>query len=78
MSRSMTRNASVFTAEWDDDEYRVLSETHREQGMLSFAAPIVFPATPAMTIAQVDDIHAYVIERASAAYASQHRAGGAP
>ena len=32
--------------------------------------------TPAMTPAQADDIHAYVIDRAWAAYKSQHRAGG--
>jgi hypothetical protein len=31
-----------------------------------------------MTPAQADDIHAYVIDRAWAAYKSQHQAGGAP
>jgi quinohemoprotein ethanol dehydrogenase len=56
----------------------LLGGTHREQGMLSFALPIAFPATPAMTPAQADDIHAYVIDRAWAAYKSQHQAGGAP
>ena len=45
--------------------------------MLSFAAPIAFPETPAMTLAQANDIQAYVIDRAWAAYESQHRAGSA-
>ena len=56
----------------------LLGGSHREQGMLSFAKPITFPQTPAMTPAQAEDIHAYVIDRAWAAYDSQHGAARAP
>ena len=56
----------------------VLGGTHREQGMLPFGAPIAVPETPAMTAQQAEDIHAWVIDRAWAAYQAQHGAGGAP
>ncbi|MBS0394193.1 MAG: PQQ-binding-like beta-propeller repeat protein [Proteobacteria bacterium] len=52
----------------------LLGGSHREQGMLSFAAPIEKPPTPAMTPAEADDIQAYVIDRAWAAYEAQQRA----
>lgn len=52
----------------------LLGGTHRQQGMPSFAAPTTVPPTPAMTAAQADDIHAYVIDRAWAAYRAQQAA----
>jgi quinohemoprotein ethanol dehydrogenase len=52
----------------------LLGGSHRENGMLSFAAPIEIPPTPAMTVSQADDIHAYVIDRAWAAYERQRKA----
>ena len=50
----------------------VLGGTHREQGMLPFATAMAIPPTPAMTREQADDVHAYVIDRAWAAYHAQH------
>ncbi|HVN44540.1 MAG TPA: PQQ-binding-like beta-propeller repeat protein [Steroidobacteraceae bacterium] len=52
----------------------VLGGTHSRQGMLSFSAARAIPPTPAMTQAQADDIHAYVIARAWAAYDAQRSA----
>jgi quinohemoprotein ethanol dehydrogenase len=52
----------------------LLGGTHRKQGMPSFAAPTTVPPAPAMTAAQADEIHAYVIDRAWAAYRAQHPA----
>jgi len=42
--------------------------------MLSFASARTIPPTPAMTQAEADDIHAYVIDRAWAAYNAQRDA----
>jgi hypothetical protein len=42
--------------------------------MLSFASARTIPPTPAMTPAEADDIHAYVIDRAWAAYNVQRDA----
>jgi len=52
----------------------VLGGSHSKQGMLSFASARAIPPTPAMTEAQADDIHAYVIDRAWAAYNTQRAA----
>ena len=52
----------------------VLGGSHSKQGMLSFASARAIPPTPAMTQAQADDIHAYVIDRAWAAYNMQRGA----
>ena len=52
----------------------VLGGSHSKQGMLSFASARAIPPTPAMTQAQADDIHAYVIDRAWAAYNTQRGA----
>jgi quinohemoprotein ethanol dehydrogenase len=52
----------------------ILGGSHSKQGMLSFASPRAIPPTPAMTQAEADDIHAYVIDRAWAAYNSQQAA----
>jgi alcohol dehydrogenase (cytochrome c)/quinohemoprotein ethanol dehydrogenase len=56
----------------------VLGGSHREYGMLPFAAPMEIPPTPAMTAGQADDIHAYVIDRAWAIYQLQHKAEARP
>jgi quinohemoprotein ethanol dehydrogenase len=56
----------------------VLGGSHRLQGMLPFASPIAIPATPALTQSEADDIYAYVIDRAWAAYEQQHRVEHAP
>lgn len=52
----------------------VLGGSHRAQGMMGFGAAIEVPAIPAMTPAEADDLHAYVIDRAWAAYRAQQRA----
>jgi quinohemoprotein ethanol dehydrogenase len=52
----------------------VLGGSHSNQGMLSFASARTIPPTPAMTQAEADDIHAYVIDRAWAAYNAQRDA----
>ena len=46
----------------------VLGGSHSKQGMLSFASARAIPPMLAMTQAQADEIHAYVIDRAWAAY----------
>jgi quinohemoprotein ethanol dehydrogenase len=51
----------------------VLGGSHRDQGMLAFGAAVTTPATPALTVSDADDIHAYVIDRAWAAYDQQQR-----
>lgn len=51
----------------------VLGGSHRAQGMLPFGVDIAVPATPALTAAESDDLHAYVIDRAWAAYEEQAR-----
>lgn len=56
----------------------VLGGSHRENGMLPFRTPIEIPPTPAMTASQADDIHAYVIDRAWAAYELQRSARARP
>lgn len=56
----------------------LLGGSHRENGMLPFSAPIEIPPTPAMTASQADDIHAYVIDRAWAAYEAQRSTGAHP
>jgi quinohemoprotein ethanol dehydrogenase len=50
----------------------VLGGSHRQQGMLPFGVASKTPARPALTAAEADDIHAYVIDRAWAAYTQQH------
>jgi quinohemoprotein ethanol dehydrogenase len=53
----------------------VLGGSHRQQGMMPFGidpVPAADPMTP-MTAAQADDIHAYVIDRAWAAYDAQQK-----
>jgi mono/diheme cytochrome c family protein len=46
----------------------VLGGSHRQQGMMPFGVASKVPAMPAMSTAQADEIHAYVIDRAWAAY----------
>jgi quinohemoprotein ethanol dehydrogenase len=46
----------------------VLGGSHRQQGMMPFGVPSKVPAMSALSTAEVDDIHAYVIDRAWAAY----------
>jgi quinohemoprotein ethanol dehydrogenase len=52
----------------------VLGGSHRMQGMMPFAQPMAVPPTPALTQSEADDIHAYAIDRAWAAYEQQQRA----
>ena len=56
----------------------LLGGSHREYGMLPFAAPMEIPPTPAMTAGQADEIHAYVIDRAWALYQLQQKAAARP
>jgi quinohemoprotein ethanol dehydrogenase len=49
----------------------VLGGSHREQGMMPFGVPSKVPAMRALSKAEADDIHAYVIDRAWAAYKEQ-------
>ena len=56
----------------------LLGGSHREYGMLPFAAPMEIPPTPAMTAGQADDIRAYVIDRAWALYQLQQKAAARP
>ncbi len=51
----------------------VLGGSHRAQGMMPFGVPAAVPAMPALSISEADDIHAYVIDRAWAAYEEQQR-----
>lgn len=53
----------------------VLGGSHRKQGMMPFGVPSKVPAMPALSPAEADDIHAYVIDRAWAAY--RHSRGSA-
>jgi quinohemoprotein ethanol dehydrogenase len=46
----------------------VLGGSHRQQGMMPFGVPSKVPAMPALTPAEADAIHAYVIDRDWAAY----------
>ena len=55
----------------------VLGGSHRQQGMMPFGVPSSVPAMAALTPAEADDIHAYVIDRAQAAYDQQHRVSAA-
>lgn len=50
----------------------VLGGSHRQQGMMPFGVPSKVPAMPALTVSEAQDIHAYVIDRAWAAYKQQH------
>ncbi len=52
----------------------VLGGSHREQGMMPFGVASKVPAMPALSAAEADDIHAYVIDRAWAAYNAQEGA----
>ena len=52
----------------------VIGGSHREQGMLPFGVAHAVPAMAALNIQDADDIHAYVIDRAWAAYRAQHMA----
>jgi quinohemoprotein ethanol dehydrogenase len=56
----------------------VLGGSHRDQGMLSFGVAAATPATPALTASDANDIHAYVIDRAWAAYGEQQRESKRP
>jgi quinohemoprotein ethanol dehydrogenase len=49
----------------------VLGGSHRQQGMMPFGVASKVPAMPALTVTESDDIHAYVIDRAWAAYKQQ-------
>jgi hypothetical protein len=42
--------------------------------MMPFGVPSKVPEMPALSAAQADDIHAYLIDRAWAAYRQQHGA----
>lgn len=50
----------------------VLGGSHRQQGMMPFGVPTKVPAIPALSTAEADDIHAYVIDRAWAAFSAHH------
>lgn len=50
----------------------VLGGSHRQQGMMPFGVASKVPAMPALTASEAEDIHAYVIDRAWAAYQRQH------
>ena len=52
----------------------VLGGSQRQQGMMPFGVPSKVPAMPALSTAEADDIHAYVIDRAWAAYGNLQRA----
>jgi quinohemoprotein ethanol dehydrogenase len=52
----------------------VLGGSHRQQGMMAFGVPSKVPAMPALSAAEADDIHAYVIDRAWAEYEQERRA----
>jgi len=49
----------------------VLGGSHRQQGMMAFGVPSQVPVMAALSTAEADDIHAYVIDRAWAAYRRQ-------
>ena len=49
------------------------ADQHRDQGMLSFGVAAATPATPALSVSDANDIHAYVIDRAWAAFEQQQR-----
>jgi cytochrome c len=51
-----------------------LGGSHREQGMMPFGVPSKVPVRSALSPAEADDIHAYVIDREWAAYAQEQRA----
>jgi len=55
----------------------VLGGSHRQQGMMPFGIPSKVPAMPALSAAEADDIHAYVIDCAWAAYRQQRVSAGA-
>jgi hypothetical protein len=54
----------------------VLGGSHRQQGMLPFGIPSKVPVMSALSTAEADDIHAYVIDRAWAAYRLEHGSAG--
>jgi hypothetical protein len=56
----------------------VLGGSHRQQGMMPFGVPSQIPVMPALTAAEADDIHAYVIDRAWDAYGKQSASNHAP
>ena len=51
----------------------VLGGSHREQGMMPFGVAWKVPEMSALTPSDADDIHAYVIDRAWAAYRAQQK-----
>jgi quinohemoprotein ethanol dehydrogenase len=51
----------------------VLGGSHRKQGMPAFGVPMQVPSIPALTAAEADDLHAYVIDRAWDAFRAQQR-----
>jgi quinohemoprotein ethanol dehydrogenase len=55
----------------------VLGGSHRQQGMLAFGVPSETPARTALTPADADAIHAYVIDRSWAAYLREQGSGAA-
>ena len=56
-------------AEWNAI---VLGGSHRQQGMMPFGVPSQVPAMEALSVAEADDIHAYVLDCAWRAYRQQH------
>jgi len=55
----------------------VLEGSHRAEGMMPFGVPSAVPAMPALSASEADDIHAYVIDRAWAAFEEQQRSRNA-
>jgi hypothetical protein len=55
----------------------VLGGSHRAQGMMPFGVASKVPVMAGLTPAEADAIHAYVIDRARAAYDEQRRSAGA-
>jgi quinohemoprotein ethanol dehydrogenase len=52
----------------------VLGGSHREEGMMPFGVPSKVPVRSALSPAEADDIHAYVIDREWAAFEQERRA----
>jgi PQQ-dependent dehydrogenase (methanol/ethanol family) len=56
----------------------VLGGSHRAQGMMGFGVTQSFPEMDALSVADADDIHAYLIEKSWEAYNAQKHQQGAP
>ena len=48
------------------------------QGMMGFGEPLHYPEMDALTVADADDIHAFVIAQSWEAYNAQKRSQGSP